>query len=256
MTRPKTAMSMDLYKKIVDDCHDNGIKDLVLNFYNEPFLDKLIFDRIAYAKSKGFIISTFSNGSLLNEETRTKLLNSGINEINFSFDGFSKETYEKIRQGLNFETVRDNILNLVAERNQKNMKTPRITVSYVQSQWNLHEATNFSEFWRNKVDYVGLTTDDNRAGTAEFLKNNQVFPCRKLWGGLIVISNGQVVLCCVDFDGKVILGDFNNQTLKEIWENDKFKEIRRLHLDFKSDQIELCKNCLNSYRYNARSWLN
>ena len=41
------------------------------------------------------------------------------------------------------------------------------------------------------------------------------------------MSNGKVALCCIDSDGKELLGDFNSQSLREIWENEKFKEIRK-----------------------------
>jgi len=256
MTRPKTTMSMDLFKKIIDDCFKNGIKNLNLNFYNEPFLDAQIFERIAYAKSKGFNVGTFSNGSVITQEIREKILKSGLDEIIFSFDGFSKQTYEKIRQGLNFEIVRDNILSLTEQRNSKSLSKPKISVMFVQSQWNKHEALDFKNYWQDKVDHVGFSTDDNRAGNLGKQLGKSVFPCRKLWSEIIVMSNGKVALCCLDYDGQVILGDFNNQNLKQIWEGEKFKAIRQLHLDFKSDKIELCKNCLNSYRFNARSWLN
>jgi len=66
------------------------------------------------------------------------------------------------------------------------------------------------------------------------------------------MSNGKAPLCCVDYDGKIILGDFNTQSLEEIWNNESFKKIRQLHLDFKADEISLCKKCRNSYRRNIR----
>jgi len=64
MTRPKTVMPMDLFKKVVDECVSNGINKFNLNFYNEPFLDPMIFERIEYLKLKGVRIQLFSNGSV------------------------------------------------------------------------------------------------------------------------------------------------------------------------------------------------
>jgi len=69
------------------------------------------------------------------------------------------------------------------------------------------------------------------------------------------MSNGRVPLCCIDYDGEIVLGDFNVQDLKKIWDSDNFKKIRDLHLDFKADKINLCKKCLNCYRVNINRML-
>ena len=66
MTRPKGFMSIDLFRRIVDECTNHHIKEMHLQGFGEPFLDKDIFDRIRYAKERN-IGRTFlvTNGSLL-----------------------------------------------------------------------------------------------------------------------------------------------------------------------------------------------
>ena len=106
MTREKVLMSMDLFKKIIDDATTNSIKEVCLNFYNEPLLDPLLFERIKYAKSKGLRVMFNSNGCLLTEEKINALLDSGLDSITFSFDAATKETYEKTRVGGDFEKTK------------------------------------------------------------------------------------------------------------------------------------------------------
>lgn len=258
MTRKKELMPINLFKKIVDDCVNEDIKIFNLSFYNEPFLDPFIFERVAYVKSKGARAQFFSNASVMDEEKANQALESGLDRINFSVDGARKETYETIRQGLNYEKMVENILYLVNRKKFLNLKYPKITVVFVKQNFNESDVSEFKSFWEDKVDCVVFSTDDNRNETsrsfAADIKKNTPFPCRKLWGEIIIMSNGQAPLCCMDSDGKMVIGDFNTQTLKEVWKGNIFERVRGLHLDFKADQVPLCKKCVHPYRMNLISW--
>ncbi len=257
MTRKKETMPMELFKKIVDDCRSCGITKFNLNFYNEPFLDNLIFDRIKYIKSKEGKVQFFSNASVMTEEKIDRILNSGLNNIKFSVDGAKKETYEKIRKGLDFDRTVGNILRLV-ERKKELGAGPVISVVFTRSKLNEGELEEFKNFWSDRVDKVIISYDDNRNKTSDFFESHSggptAYPCRRLWTELVVISSGKVVLCCVDADGSVIFGDFNKQGLMEIWNEKRYEEARNLHLGFMADKIPLCKTCVHPYRLNLRSW--
>lgn len=63
--------------------------------------------------------SLICNGTLLTESKRRTLLQSGIfKKVRISFDGATKETFESIRRGANFDHVVANIAALVAEKNR------------------------------------------------------------------------------------------------------------------------------------------
>jgi len=256
MTRKKEIMPMDFFKKIVNNCLLYGIKDFNLNFYNEPFLDSFIFERIKYLKSNGVRVQLFSNGSIIDNEKIKKLLESRLDEIIFSIDGVKKETYESIRKGLVFEKTINNILKLIQQKRDLSLEKPKIKLNFVKQKLNETELKEFRSFRVDKVDKIYVSLDDGRNEIPELFeedkRNLTSFPCVRFWHELIVMSNGRVPLCCVDYDGKIILGDFNTQSLKEIWDSDNFKRIRQLHLDFKADKIPLCKKCVNSYRRNIR----
>ena len=257
MTRPKTVMPMDLFKKVVDDCVSNGINKFNLNFYNEPFLDPMIFERIEYLKLKGVRIQLFSNGSVLDDGKIDKIIKSGLNDIKFSVDGFKKETYEKIRKGLNYEKTVSNILKLIERKKELKSPSPCVAVVFVRSADNEGEQEGFKKFWSGKADKIIISFDDNRNDTStDDLKNKPAvaYPCRRLWKELVVMSNGKAALCCVDFDGSVILGDFNSQSFMEIWNGAKFEKIREKHLMYKANEIPLCKKCAHPYRMNITSW--
>ena len=52
MTRPKGTMSLDLFKRIAEECAREKIQEIHLQGFGEPFLDEDIFERIDYSKEQ------------------------------------------------------------------------------------------------------------------------------------------------------------------------------------------------------------
>lgn len=260
MTRPKEIMPTELFKKIVDDCTSQGITNYNLNFYNEPFLDPSIFERIKYLKSKNCKVKLYTNGFVLEPGKWDQLFESKIDQLNFSFDALTAATYEKIRRGSDFNTVKNNILNLIEERNRRHLIYPKICLVYVRQKDNFHETKSFEEYWKPYVHKIFFSQDDARLDCKDkksFLilrQKKHFYPCRKLWQEITVVSSGKVVLCCMDFDASVCLGDFKRQTLSEIWSGAVYSNIRELHLNFVAHEINYCNSCPHVHRQNARSW--
>src|SRR3989338_7163216 len=201
----------------------------------------------------------YSNGTVLNYEKIKKLLDNPPNKIIFSFDGGTKETYEKIRVNAKFDVVTGNIRRLVEERNRRGMKEPAIEVNCTIQKENYHELDAFKKLWDGVVDGYDFGIVDNREGeghegdlTVE--RSRLVYPCRRLWNEMIVLSSGKVALCCVDFDGKVVLGDTNNQSLDDIWNGELYSKVRDLHQQKMGDKVALCRGCSKLYRAAQVAW--
>ncbi|MCD5397809.1 SPASM domain-containing protein, partial [candidate division NPL-UPA2 bacterium] len=54
---------------------------------------------------------------------------------------------------------------------------------------------------------------------------------------------GEVSLCCLDYDGKEILGNLKNQTIKEIWQGPSLRKIRQKHLTGEFQKLGICREC-------------
>jgi len=264
MTREKTLMNMDLFKKIIDDAVDSGIKEIGLNFYNEPFMDPLIFERINYVKSKGIRTVLNSNGTLMGKERMENVLRSSVDTIIFSFDAATKGTYEGIRVGANFEKTRNNIVNLIKERNKMAIKKPNVIINFATQKNNYNEIKAFKTFWKDIADGVNISEVDNRRIDGllpDELKTRvikrRLYPCRRIFQVMNVMSNGKVALCCRDFDGTVILGDLNKQTIAEIYNSPGWKRLRLLHFNANGDKVKLCHDiqCPDLFRDGAYSWI-
>lgn len=259
MTRSKSAMPMELFRKVVLDAKRMGVYTIILSFYSEPFLDSLIFERIAFVRSQGMYVMFYSNGTILTDEKIGRLLQNPPNKIIFSFDGGTKETYEKIRVNAKFEVVTANIRRLVEERNRRGTKEPIIEVNCTIQKENYRELDAFRRLWDGIADGYDFGIVDNREGEGhegelEVERSKVVYPCRRLWNEMIVLSSGKVALCCVDFDGKVILGDTNAQSLSEIWDGELYGKVRSLHQQKMGDKVALCRGCSKLYRAAQVAW--
>ena len=55
-----------------------------------------------------------------------------------------------------------------------------------------------------------------------------------------VLCDGRVTACCMDVDGRVVLGNLDDETLAEIWRGEKRAKALQ---DFRDRKMELCKLC-------------
>ena len=126
---PDKLMDFDLYKKIIQETCDLNVPSIKLNWRGEPLLHPRIHQLIDYAKQKGILeVSINTNAVTLDEKKSKQLILSGLDLIIFSFDGGSKETYEKLRPGRfkknKFQHVYENIRNFNRIRKEMNAKFP------------------------------------------------------------------------------------------------------------------------------------
>jgi radical SAM protein with 4Fe4S-binding SPASM domain len=66
--------------------------------------------------------------------------------------------------------------------------------------------------------------------------------CWKLWQSNVITWDGLVVPCCFDKDAMHRLGNLKNQSFKEIWHNDNYKQFRK-ELMAGRKNIDICANC-------------
>ena len=266
MKREKTLMPMDLYKRIIDNIVAFGHTRLNLTHYNEPLLDKNIFERVQYAKTKGMIVGFFSNGTLMTPEKAENILDANVDWINFSVDGGTKESFEKIRVGANFEETCNNISHLINLRKERNSNKPVINIhTTIVSKDNYQSSKQLTKLLNGADTYtMGLVESRGNEKNPNFMKKiisaadknkTRLYPCSIPWTSLTVMSNGKVCLCCRDLEGEVILGDLNKQTISEVLDSKEMDKIRNLHLKGEGDKIDLCKNCDSLYRANLNWWV-
>jgi len=252
-----TYMPFDLFKKIIDESSE-FIGAAFLFLGGESFLHKDIFKMISYARTKGIRPLLHSNATIMPDKYIDPIFDSGLDYLSFSFDGFTKEQYEKIRVGAKFEKTIANIIKFLKRKKERGEKKPYtilqtlITDSDNYKPGNKEEKEFYKLFENLPLDEVNIRYPHNwgntLAGTDQFKVkelSKEYSPCSYLWVSMSILANGKVVPCCFDFEGDCEIGDTNNQSLKEIWNGPKMIEFRQSMIDQTYQKhCGLCQNCV------------
>lgn len=244
MKRRVESMADDLYARIIDEAAAHRCGNVHLHNFGEPLLDRKLAERIRYAKAKGLKrVKIFSNGSLLDGERAHELIEAGLDEIKISFDGATREEFERIRQPLKFDTVIDNIKELVRIRDQKKAGL-KIMVACCSTA----DKTETIRTLESMVDQFSFGRVHNWASPEESHGRSGIRrPCSRVWRTFTVLANGDVSLCCLDYEGEVILGNVREDSIARIWRNTVYRRIRSCHRLARQDLIKICRNCTKSF---------
>jgi radical SAM protein with 4Fe4S-binding SPASM domain len=240
MHRRQGVMDLDLFKKVVDECAVLGITHVRVHNYGEPFLDRQLVEKVRYAKERGIAeVGMISNGSLVTEPIARGMIEAGLDAINISVDASGKETFERTRVHLEYDTVIDNIRTLARLRREMGRTRPKLILSFVR-QGNTADEQAFIDEWSRIADKIHVTDLHNWAGTLNATSDVN-FPCYRMWLTFTVLWDGRVSLCCADFDGRHILGDLRTSSISEIWNSPAYLAVRRQQL--RDGGPEICRSC-------------
>lgn len=243
-------MDFELFKKIIDGSVQYGQREVItLHKDGEPLLHPKLRQMIAYAKEKkaARILRLSTNALLLNEAKHQEVILSGLDAITISLDGTSEETYKKIRGG-DYHKVVDNALRFIKTRNEMGRARPWVTLQVIKMADTLAQIEPFIEQWESVADEIVVKDFLNWGGAIPMERGMSPNldlrePCSDLRTYLTVNWDGQVSICCLDFDCKCTVGDVNNQSLKEVWDGKDISQYRLSHLDHLWQQIPLCNDC-------------
>lgn len=131
---------------------------VLLQGMGEPMLYPGLADIIKRFKAvakPGATIGTTTNATLLDHDRAVELCKAGLDFIYFSVDGATKEIYEKIRVGANFETVLANISGMVevAKAYRPELRT---MFNFVIQPENIHQIPDIAEM-AAKLGINGMT---------------------------------------------------------------------------------------------------
>ena len=254
-------MSDELFSKIAKEIgeHSNWVEWVCLSRDGEPLSDIKIEEKVKELKDNGVKYVTFStHAQYLTESRAVKLIEAGLDEIRFSIDGSSKETYEAIRTGLDFDKVTENVRAFLGLRRQMGFKDregnlkPKVHVRAVMMDSNKHEEKEWNAYWSARVtdsDTVSSKPPHSWGNQKEELIQIDSFdeyalsPCVSLFGTVIIHPNGQVPLCGIDYNTNMELGDVSKSSIKEVWNSEPYAKVRELHSTGKRNEIDMCKGC-------------
>ena len=232
-----------------------------LNFYmmGEPFVNKNLPAFIAMAKAQNVAerLIVTSNGTLIDDALARKIIDTELDYLRFSIYGFEQEVFSDVTGSkLNVDRIIDRIRNVRALRDSLGKQKPFLYAKMIDTQ-DPERNRRFLELFHDICDEAAIEPvmnwndpdEGNLAGIdTESLLQRSNFAEKKAvcafpFYTLVVHSDLQVSVCCVDWAKKAVVGSLREQSLKEIWMGERLKQFRLTHLRRQRHTLEACSSC-------------
>lgn len=242
-------MSDELFDKFLNEIDETKLVRLIPYLNNEPFLDSHYLDKIEKIRDRfnKVEIEISSNVSLIKESDLERLKRLNITELRLSVFGFSKDCYKKMMPGLNHD-ITFKKLKIISDY----MKDSSTIVSIVMIDNGEIPEIEFNHM-RELCDNLGFKFERwgflDRSNNVKYKSNNinnpKVVSCEqnRPLERMHILSDGRVIMCCQDWSHSIVLGNINNNTIKEIWNSKKYNDIRESLYDKNKESPKICKHC-------------
>jgi len=259
MKRPRGFMGENLFKKLADELGENDSPpEMALTMCGEPLLHPQVSDLIGYA-SKNSIPSVIStNATLMTEALSGSLIRAGLSKIYLCVDGFSKISHEAYRVGSDFHQVKENCEKFLEKRAQCRSKTPKVIIQTLITSFNENELASIQQ-WAKEIGADALYMKTLSLGThlsagqqeeykhllprQESLRRSEKCEdglCRRFGAPPIVYWNGDVGLCCIDYNNEFSIGNITQNGLKDVLGASHFQTLCG---QAQKRELSLCRRC-------------
>lgn len=243
--RKKEIMPLDTFKFIVDKLKKEApqITDITISGFGEAFMDSSLLDKIKYAREQKYEVHILTNGSFLNEEMIDKLFKLKIHDLRISLHTTKIRSYFKITG--QYKKLVTDIIDIIHYAIENKGKTEIILTMNVIDE-NKEDVDDFIEYFKDEPVTVEIWEPHNWVDWGNYRKGKIVKKtCGRPFNSPLQIQvDGTMVLCCFDYNGKLLLGDFISQTLKEIFNSEPYLTIKKHHEEGTIEQSGLlCVKC-------------
>lgn len=248
-------MSQPLFERAVKEVSElytsrgGGLECIDFGGMGEPLLDSQIEQKLVWLKEHypDIRVAVTTNGGLLS--VKKDILCKYIDVLKISNYGFTKKSFEAVHRGnLIYENVKKNIEDFlripVANR-------PKVIMSFLVLDENRGEEEEWREYWESQCEELYIWRPHNWAGYYHSDTDRNPEKCRSCGRpgcDFTIRTNGDVSVCCWDFNRELTIGNLEKNSFKEIYEGEPLKRIMQMHQKetfFESEN--LCRHCDQLY---------
>jgi len=263
--REQGKMSWETFTRTIDELAPYAY-EVNLHNWGESLLHPHIFEMISYIRDRNIATNMSSNFNKVTDEKIDQLINSGLEYLILSIDGVTQDTYSKYRVRGNIDRVLANAEKLIKRREELGSKTPYIEWQFIVFKHNAHEVERARELAekmgidRFRVIPPGIPFEfedpeshkrkwfvpDETGGedTAETFREQMDTSCFYLYRSFTVNPDGGTAPCCVINGEHNDFGDVKADSVKKIWNNDRYLSARSLfRKDGKASVSTVCERC-------------
>ena len=282
--RGKGFMSPELVEKVINELD----KEIAIHIcgIGEPSLHPDFILVIKKLKEKFRYVSIVTNGYLFrNIGLINAVLDSGIDKISVSLDYISSEQYKKEKGG-DIDKVIGFIKHFLEIRRDHSNNKPLLQINYLymKEKYDYYEAVSsllkiVDDPWclyirklKNLAGQVDVSEEkdeelldkifkDKREGKVivenwnRYLKDTNFQSdnpkiCRHIYSYYMLLWNGDIVPCCIDFNATLRLGNVltENTNLMDVFCADKYNVFRKKMEQLDYEELCICKKCSDYYK--------
>lgn len=253
-TRPIGFMPFSLFEKLIEEISEykETVKRVHLHNYGEPLLDRELSRRIKLAKDYGIEHVYFvTNASLLTPELSREIIVAGLDEFKISFYGTDRKTYNDTMKGLDYDKTIKNVKEFFGIRKDVKSLKPKVTIQYIPQTKNQSRIDAFLNLFDGVIDKdIGDSLNIcslHNYGDGRNYHNVQTdgitSTCSYPWRTIVIMHDGKVVICCLDYNGVQVVGDVNKNTIREIWNGEQYKKVRNDFKGLRYRDYPICIKC-------------
>ncbi len=259
-------MSFEEFKSIVDQFPK--LRWIGLTGIGSSFLNKDFLKMVSYVKDKSILVELIDTFNHIDEKTLEQIIDMEVDFYYISIYGTTKETYEKVCVGSNFDKVMNNIKYLIKLKQDRKTRLPILNFHYIVNKQNAHEVIPFLEQVHslNAKEFQVLFTpllhpfDEAKDMSIDIPSEKRVEiqnrakelgirviynDCARLdkplikdctaWLEPFIFATGHVVPCCAGneanrrgFQKETALGNVFEKSFQEIWNSDRYTKFRKM----------------------------
>lgn len=211
-------------------------KVIQLHGYGDPLLDRQMAQRLKLLNERGFETYFSCNPANIDVAKNIEMFGNGLNYIKYSIETVDDFLHKQIRgKASDFSEGYSKILILLQEKKKNNYNT-KIIITML----NLHRKDQQDDFEKLKKSFEGLDVYIYLKSQDQLWYQNKNEPtnslhwteyCQHPWMSMTIKSNGEAAMCMEDFNNEIILGDANKETLYDIWNGEKYRQLRTDHFN-------------------------
>ncbi|OCL95546.1 radical SAM/SPASM domain-containing protein [Aliarcobacter thereius] len=256
---PNKVMDLELFDRLNFELKE-FTNELAYHIVGDPLVLGNLNEYLDISKKHNLKVNITTTANNISNRHYETLLNSTIKQINFSLNSYNANSHKK-----SFQEYLEPILNFVKYAQEKNHEY------FINFRiWNLDEEKSAKEFNKKVFDSLNIFFEldlnideiyENRPKNIRVarkifinfdeyfvwpsLKNEVVSKsgfCHGLSSHFGILSNASVVPCCLDLDASINLGNIENNSIKEILNSNRAKDMIN---GFKKNILveELCQKC-------------
>jgi radical SAM protein with 4Fe4S-binding SPASM domain len=245
MTRELGSMEIPLFERIIEQIAPYQ-QYTALHHFGESLLHPQIDTAVRVARAHGVKTGLSCNPPSLTPRLSGRLLDAGLANMVLSLDSLDARTYRSIRgHAARLDKADKHVRRIVKARDEGGYDT-WITLQMIAMRANQSEIDGFLSYCEEVGVDRGIVVrlgrwdfeDDKVEDLGGHDSPGYTAPCTLPQSSVVVLWDGRVVPCCHDYDGDVVLGDLNTQTLEEVWASPAAQRFRERNEDY-----ELCRQC-------------